>query len=118
MSRIVGSFRGSRRELFARLLEMVQVKVRIAKSVDEVAGLEAGHLRHHQRQQRVGRDVERNAEEDVPGALVQLTGEPALGDIELEQAVAGRQRHLVDVRRVPGRDDEPARVRGSSGSQR
>ena len=54
------------------------------------------------RQQRIGRDVERHAQEDVGGALVELAGQPAVGDIELEQAVAGRQRHLVDVGRIPG----------------
>ena len=47
------------------------------------------------RQQRVGRDVERHAEEDVGRALVELAGEPAVRDVELEQAVARRQRHLA-----------------------
>ena len=45
------------------------------------------------RQQRIGGDVEGHAEEHVGGALVELAGEPAVGDVELEQAVAGRQRH-------------------------
>ena len=63
------------------------------------------------RQQRIGRDVERHAEKDIGRALIELAGQRALGDVELEQAVARRQRHLVDVRRIPGADDQPARIR-------
>ena len=39
-------------------------------------------------------------------ALVELTGEPTFRDVKLEQAVAWRQRHLLDVGRIPCRDDE------------
>ena len=63
--------------------------MRVAERVDEFAGLQAGHLRHHHRQQRIGGDVEGHAEEDVGGALVELAGEPPLRDIELEEAMAG-----------------------------
>src|SRR6267142_2642416 len=76
---------GGAAELLARLLEMVQVQVGIAEGEDELAGLEAGDLRHHQRQQRVGGDVEGHAEEYVGAALVHLAGELALGDVELEE---------------------------------
>ena len=82
--------------------------------MDEFARLEPRHLRHHQRQQRIGRDVERHAEEHVAPALVELAAEPAVGDVELEQAMAWRQRHLVDLRRVPRRDDMPPRIRLAS----
>ena len=34
--------------------------------VHEVTGLEAGHLRHHHGQQRIGRNVEGHAEKHVP----------------------------------------------------
>ena len=70
--------------------------------MDELARREPGHLRHHQGEQRVRGDVERHAQEDVGRALVELAGELALRDIELEQAVAGRQRHLVELADVPG----------------
>src|SRR6185312_910604 len=30
--------------------------------------------------------------------------------IKLEQAMAGRERHLVDIRDIPGRNDEAARI--------
>src|SRR5689334_7790425 len=97
-------------ELLARLLEVVEVEVCVAEGEDEFAGPEAGHLGHHQGEERVGGDVERHAEEEIGAALVKLAGDAALGDVELEEGMAGRQRHLVDVRRVPGADDVAAGV--------
>ena len=44
--------------------------MRIAQGVHKVAGLEAAYLGDHQRQQRIGRDIERHAEENVGAALV------------------------------------------------
>ena len=82
----------------------------VAQRQHELGGLQAGHLRHHQRQQRVGGDVEGHAEEQVRAALVHLAGNPAVGHVELEQGVAGRQRHAVHVGRVPGADQVAARV--------
>jgi hypothetical protein len=35
----------------------------------------------------------------------------AVRDVELEQAMTRRQRHLVDFRRVPRRNDVAARIR-------
>ena len=101
---------GPARELLARLVEMIQIEMRIAESVDELARLQTGHLRHHHREQRIGRDVERHAEEDIGRALIELAGELAVADIELEQAVARRQRHLLDVGGVPGGHDQAARI--------
>jgi hypothetical protein len=83
----------------------------VAQGVDEVAGLKTRDLRDHRRQQGVARDVERHAEEHVGGALVELARQPSVRDVELEQAVAGRQRHPVEVGWVPGRDHEAARIR-------
>src|SRR3989442_11067802 len=107
---------GARRtvELLARLLEMIQIKMRVAEREDELAGLEAGDLRHHQREERVGGDVEGHAEEEIGAPLVHLAGEAAFGDVELEQRMAGRQRHLVDVGGVPGADYVAARVGAAS----
>ena len=62
----------------------------VAAGPDERAGLEAALLGEHVGQQRVAGDVERDAEEDVGAALVELEVEPAGGDLGLEQAVAGR----------------------------
>ena len=65
------------RQLQMRLLEMIEIKMRVAEGVDELAGLKPGHLRDHHGQQRVGGDVERHAEEDIGGALIELAGQPA-----------------------------------------
>src|SRR5262245_57212326 len=97
-------------ELLARLLEMVQVEMRVAEGVNELAGLQAGHLCDHEGEQRVGGDIERHAEKDVGRALVELAGEPPLSHVELEEAVARRQSHLVDVGRVPSGDDQAAGI--------
>ncbi len=51
-----------------------------------------------------------NAQKHVGTALVELAGEPIAGDVELKQQVAGRQSHLLDIRHVPGRDDQPPRL--------
>src|SRR5215210_212225 len=52
-------------ELQAGLLQVVGVEVGVAERVDEIAGLEPRRLRHHVGEQRVGGDVEGNAEEHV-----------------------------------------------------
>ena len=54
---------------------------------------------------------ERDAEEDVGAALVQLARQLAVRNIKLEQRVARRQLHLRHVGHVPGRHDHAARVR-------
>src|SRR5215468_7431550 len=60
------------RELQPRLLEMIQIKMRVAERMDEDFRLETSYLRDGKRQQRVGRDVERHAEKHVGGALIEL----------------------------------------------
>jgi hypothetical protein len=84
--------------------------VEISEGVDEIASLEPAHLRDKVGEERVARDVERHAEEDVGAALVELAAQLAVRDVELEQGVAGRQGHFVDLARVPCRDDEAAAV--------
>ncbi len=42
--------------------------------------------------------------------MVQLTREPAVGDVELKERVAGRQLHLADFGHVPGAYDLAARI--------
>ena len=79
--------------------------------MDELAGLQAAHLGYHEREQGVGRNIEGDAQEDVRAALVQLAGQFAVGYIELEQAVAGREGHLVHFGRVPGAHEHAAGVR-------
>ena len=94
---------------------MVRIEVHVAEGMHEVAGLQPGHLRHHLRQQGVGGDIEGHAEEKIRRTLVELAGEarlavPPPGDMELEQAVARRERHLRNIRRVPGGDDQAPRI--------
>src|SRR6478735_11904364 len=69
------------RQLQPRLFEMVGVEMRVAERVHEIAGLEARHLRHHHRQQRIGSDVEGHAEEHVGRTLIELARQFAIGDI-------------------------------------
>src|SRR5436190_12532496 len=54
-------------QLQPRLVEMVEVEVSVAEGVDELPGLQVAYLRHHRRQERVRRDVERDPEKDVGG---------------------------------------------------
>ena len=83
-------------------------RTRIKKN--EVARLETRDLSDHQRQQGIGRDVERYAEEYIGAPLVELTGQPSFRDVEQEQHVARRQRHLFDFPDVPCADDQAAAV--------
>ena len=95
---------------------MVAVDVAVAAGPDEIADVEVALLGQHVRQQRIARDVERDAEEDVGAALVELAAEPGAAgrrggrDVELEEGVARQQRHLRQVGDVPGADDDPARI--------
>src|SRR6476646_132882 len=76
------------RQLKPRLLEVIEIQMRIAERVDEVAGLVAGHLGHHQRKQRIGGNIKRHPEENVRRALIKLARELAVGDVKLKQAMA------------------------------
>ena len=97
-------------ELFAGLVEVVVVEVEIAEGVDEFAGLEVADLRDHAGEECIRRDVERDAEEEVGAALVKLATQFAIEDEELEEGVAGRQRHGVDFGGIPRGDDVAAAV--------
>ena len=83
------------------LLEVVLVDVTVAARPDEVTHLEIALLRHHVREQRIAGDVKWHAQEDVATALIELAGELAVCHVELKEAVARRQSHLVDFGRVP-----------------
>ena len=77
-------------QLQACLVEMVAVEMRVAEGMDELAGLQPADPRDHHRQQRVGRDIERHAQEHVGGTLVHLQGQLVIRHVELEEVVAGR----------------------------
>ena len=69
---------------------MVRIEVSVAQTMNEIAGLEVRHLRHHHGQQRIGRDVEGHAEKHVRRTLIELARQLAVCDVELKQAMAGR----------------------------
>ena len=98
-------------QLQAGLGQMVEVEMRVARGVDEFAGLQLAYLRHHQQQEGIARDVEGNAQERVGRALVELEREFSVGHVKLEQQMAGWQIHAVEVGYVPCRDDEASGVR-------
>ncbi|MNC04864.1 hypothetical protein D3C75_523140 [compost metagenome] len=83
----------------------------IATGPDEVAHGQIALLGHHVGQQGVARDVERQTEEDVAAALIELAGELAVRHIELEEGVTRGERHLVQLTHVPGGDYDAARIR-------
>ena len=98
-------------KLRGNLLEVVPVDVRVARGMDELARLQPADLCDHHREERVGRDVERYAQKDVGTTLIELAGELSVGDVELEQTVAGGQSHLIDLGGVPGGHQHPSGVR-------
>src|SRR5260370_19410754 len=74
------------RELQLGLLQVVEVKVRVAECVHELAYLQPRYLRHQQGEQGIGRDIEWYAKEHVGRTLIELTRKPAIRHIELEKA--------------------------------
>src|SRR5204863_9236895 len=69
-------------KLLVRLFQMVPVKMEIAESVNEFARLEIADLRDHHREQRIRRDVERHAQEEIGAALVELAAERVVAHIK------------------------------------
>ena len=98
-------------ELLFNLIHVVEVKVRISGCMDELSGLEAADLREHHRQKGVRCDIERHPEEHVRRALVELAAEFAVRHVELEEAVAWREAHLVYLGDVPCADENAAGIR-------
>ena len=81
-----------------RLHMMVGINMDIAKRMHEVARLQAAHLGHHHRQQGIGSNVERHAQEYVGTPLIQLAGEATIGHIELKERMARREGHTMSRR--------------------
>jgi len=59
----------------------------------------------------VAGDVEGHAQDGVAASLVDLDRQLALSYVQLEGPVTRRKRHVLQVLRVPCRDDVPPRVR-------
>lgn len=62
---------------------MVAVHVSVAEAVHEVSRLEPADLRQHAGEERVGCDIEWNAEAHVARPLVHLAAELAVSHVEL-----------------------------------
>ena len=62
-------------------------------------------------EERVGGDVEGDAQKEIGAPLVELAAQDAVGHEEVKENVARREGHPADLRRVPGRDDVAAAVR-------
>ena len=94
-------------QLFACLIDVVQIEMGIAEGMHEITGLQARGLSYHHGEQGVRRDIERDAEENIGRALVELArqptpaGPPRATDMKLEQAVTGRQGHFVQFANIP-----------------
>ena len=65
--------------------------------MDEISGFQSGDLRHHLQEQGIGSNVEGHSLKNVRTTLVQLQAQPSVGDIELEESVAGREVHVVQI---------------------
>ena len=59
-------------ELQLHLLDMIEIDMRIAKRVHEVAHLQARHLCHHHQKQGIRRDIKWHASKYIRRALVEL----------------------------------------------
>lgn len=106
------------RKLQTSLLKVVEVEVRIAGGMDEVAHLKVAYLCHHLKQEGIAGDVERYAEEGVCTTLVELEREYSptpfytrRSHIELEEAMAWREGHVRNICHVPCAAHDAAGVR-------
>mmetsp|Transcript_16655 Transcript_16655/g.26417 ORF Transcript_16655/g.26417 Transcript_16655/m.26417 type:complete len:240 (-) Transcript_16655:216-935(-) len=89
---------------------MIQIHMRIANSVHKFAWLEITNLRHHPGQQRIGSDIERHSQSHISRPLIHLARQPTIRHIELHKHMARRQRHLIQIARIPRTHHNPARV--------
>ncbi len=63
--------------MLARLIEMIGVNMRVTQRVDELSRLQSRDLRDHHRQQCVGRNIKRYAQEYISRALIELARLPS-----------------------------------------
>ena len=98
-------------KLLSNLVKMIEVDVGVAGGVDELTGLKSADLRNHHGEKGIRGYIERNSEKNIGTALIELAGELPVRNVELEQGVARRQRHLLHFRNVPRRHNHPARIR-------
>src|SRR5690554_1270332 len=90
---------------------MVAVQMAVTAGPDEVAYVEIALVCNEMSKQRITGDIKGHTQKYIRAALVQLTRELSFSHIKLKECVARRQRHIGDVRHVPGRYNQAARVR-------
>lgn len=56
--------------------QMILIEVQIAKGMNEFPRLQSGDLSHHESEEGVGGDIERDAEKEVGTPLIELATEP------------------------------------------
>jgi hypothetical protein len=92
------------------LFQVIIVNMHIPKRVDELTGLQSTDLCHHHRQQGIGCDIERNPQEYIGGALIELAAQFSIGHIKLEHGMTGHERHFRQIGHIPGADDQPPAI--------
>jgi hypothetical protein len=88
-------------ELEFHLLHVISVDMYVTKTMDEIAHLKPCDLSDHVEEKSIRSNVEWYPEEDVSTALIELEAQSAISHIELHQAVARRQRHIINLGHIP-----------------
>ena len=96
-------------QLSPRLLHMVLIQMDIAQHMDELTRFVASDLAQDVRQEGVRGDIERDAQEQVSGPLIELAVQGVVIGIhvELTHHVARGQGHLIEVLGIPGAHQDP-----------
>ena len=90
---------------------MILVKMQVAKGVNEIARPQIDHLRDHQGEERIRRDVEGHAQKKISATLIKLAAQLAILHVKLKEDVARRQRHPLNLRGVPRVHDQAPALR-------
>ena len=98
-------------QLLSQRCLMVHIHVCIANYMNELTWLVTRDVRQQNRQQRIGRDVERHAQTHIRRPLVHLTRQVPILHIKLGHHMTRRQSHLRQCARIPRRKDDAPIVR-------
>ena len=88
-------------ELKLHLLHVIAVDMDVTEAMDEIAHLKPRDLRDHVEEESIRSYVEWYPEEDVSTTLIELEAQATISHIELHQAVARRQRHIINLCHIP-----------------
>src|SRR3546814_17455829 len=93
------------------LLQVFAIQVTVAAGPDKVSDFQVALLGYQVSQQGITGDIKGHTQENIGAALVQLAGQSAIGQIEMEECMAGRQGDIGSLGYVPGRYSPSARIR-------